>query len=153
MMPSLRSAQVIDCWSGLRPERPLIRLETERLPSGRIWCEQVPYSDHRSFAPSRFLSLSLSLSRPLSFSLSLSLHLVSPPALSPLVLSRSLSSNLVAVSLPVRGVLVQRHTCAHPVPHVSIHNYGHGGCGMTLHWGCADKVVGLVKALGGKSKL
>src|SRR5256885_14856680 len=27
-----------------------------------------------------------------------------------------------------------------------VHNYGHGGCGITLSWGCAAKVRDIVKA-------
>ncbi|MBD0293453.1 MAG: FAD-dependent oxidoreductase [Jiangellaceae bacterium] len=27
-----------------------------------------------------------------------------------------------------------------------VHNYGHGGSGVTLSWGCADDVVGLIRA-------
>lgn len=34
-----------------------------------------------------------------------------------------------------------------------IHNYGHGGCGITLSWGCASHVVGLVKSKLRKSNL
>ena len=28
-----------------------------------------------------------------------------------------------------------------------IHNYGHGGAGVTLSWGCADEVVALVSRM------
>ena len=28
-----------------------------------------------------------------------------------------------------------------------IHNYGHGGCGVSLSWGCAGTVVQLVKEI------
>ena len=111
MMPSLRSAQVIDCWSGLRPERPLIRLETERLPSGRIWCEQVPYSDHRSFAPSRFLSLSLSLSPPLVFSFALAPSRLPPRALPSRSLSLSLFKPGCGLTACSRGSRPTPHLC------------------------------------------
>lgn len=29
---------------------------------------------------------------------------------------------------------------------VLVHNYGHGGCGVTVAWGCAEDVVKIVQA-------
>jgi D-amino-acid oxidase len=29
-----------------------------------------------------------------------------------------------------------------------VHNYGHGGAGVTVSWGCADDVVELVRKIG-----
>jgi len=34
-----------------------------------------------------------------------------------------------------------------------IHNYGHGGSGHTLHWGCAQDVVGFAKMYSARSRL
>ncbi|MFW6091069.1 MAG: FAD-dependent oxidoreductase [Actinomycetota bacterium] len=65
--PRLGSPDVLAHRVGLRPARPEVRLETERLPDG-TWC---------------------------------------------------------------------------------VHNYGHGGAGVTLSWGCADEVVDLVRARAG----
>lgn len=63
--PRLASAQILAHRVGLRPVRPEVRLEAERLPGG-AWC---------------------------------------------------------------------------------VHNYGHGGAGVTLSWGCADEATGLVSVL------
>jgi len=34
-----------------------------------------------------------------------------------------------------------------------VHNYGHGGAGVTLHWGCAKDAAQLVKQALEASKL
>ena len=34
-----------------------------------------------------------------------------------------------------------------------VHNYGHGGCGVTMHWGCAKKAVRLVSEFVDELKL
>lgn len=44
-------------------------------------------------------------------------------------------------TLPQVRVEVQRHNSA-----TIIHNYGHGGAGVTLSWGCAAEVAQLIKA-------
>lgn len=49
---------------------------------------------------------------------------------------------------PVRrgGVRLELDTLADGTP--CVHNYGHGGAGVTLSWGCADEVTDLVRSLG-----
>ena len=53
----------------------------------------------------------------------------------------------------LRGAVVVRHKVglrpARPAVRLEregdvVHCYGHGGAGVTLSWGCADEVVGLV---------
>lgn len=45
---------------------------------------------------------------------------------------------------PARPQVRVEHV-ATPARHI-IHNYGHGGAGVTLSWGCASEVVGMVEA-------
>ncbi len=50
---------------------------------------------------------------------------------------------------PVRTGLrpcTEKNVCLERVPNTKIfYNYGHGGSGVTLSWGCAEEIVGLVK--------
>lgn len=34
-----------------------------------------------------------------------------------------------------------------------VHNYGHGGSGVTLHWGCVEDAINLVANVLGESVL
>lgn len=43
------------------------------------------------------------------------------------------------------GVRVELATLPGGTP--CVHNYGHGGAGVTLSWGCADEVTGLVRSV------
>ncbi|KAG6616954.1 D-aspartate oxidase [Phytophthora cinnamomi] len=45
------------------------------------------------------------------------------------------------------GVRLEMEATPTPRGAVLIHNYGHGGSGHTLHWGCAQEVVDLAKQL------
>ena len=56
-----------------------------------------------------------------------------------------------AARWPAPACCVTRSGCGPAVPSVRlervgdvVHCYGHGGCGVTVSWGCADDVVGLV---------
>jgi D-amino-acid oxidase len=48
---------------------------------------------------------------------------------------------------PVRSTV--RLEAEHPTPErLLVHNYGHGGAGVTLSWGCAAEVASLVASAG-----
>eukprot|EP00057_Strongylocentrotus_purpuratus_P004128 XP_003728090.1 PREDICTED: D-aspartate oxidase isoform X1 [Strongylocentrotus purpuratus] len=45
-----------------------------------------------------------------------------------------------------KGVRVEAETMTYGSDKVKVvHNYGHGGCGITLHWGCAQDAAKLVQ--------
>jgi D-amino-acid oxidase len=59
------------------------------------------------------------------------------------------ADDILGVAVGIRPV---RSTVRLEAEHVSggrwlLHNYGHGGAGVTLSWGCADEVARLVEAL------
>jgi D-amino-acid oxidase len=83
------------------------------------------------------------------------------PVPDPLVAERILR-RAVAVEPRLRGARVRRHRVglrpARPAVRLEavprdggavVHCYGHGGCGVTLSWGCADDVLDAVRELTG----
>lgn len=46
---------------------------------------------------------------------------------------------------------IEQYPINHKIVNI-IHNYGHGGCGVTLCFGCAAEAVELVEAVISKSK-
>ena len=64
------------------------------------------------------------------------------------------ASNLVLISKPKRrgdqeGIFHNdRMALSHYIYNLQVvHNYGHGGSGVTLHWGCAGQVVKEIRAV------
>lgn len=51
---------------------------------------------------------------------------------------------------PVRGSV--RLTDEWHADTLLLHNYGHGGAGVTLSWGCAREIVERVRAAAGTSR-
>lgn len=48
--------------------------------------------------------------------------------------------------LRTSGVRLEREDVSMSTGVPVVHNYGHGGSGITLHWGCAEEAVSLVRS-------
>lgn len=119
IIPELATAEVLRTWVGFRPARSVVRLELVRGEEPAVEFPAVPQ------LPVGMARLGTSLTEESIQSM------------------KDAHARQVASRTPREVEWASSHVPKVPI----IHNYGHGGSGITLHMGCAMEVVELVKQI------
>ena len=139
VFPQLSGAEVVAERVGLRPYRPTVRLEAESLPGGRVLWHNYGHGGGG-------VSLSWGCARDLAWDLPPARGLRADPArhrggVPATERGRSGGGTGRAAPVPAHGAAGGGVAARRPV---LWHNYGHGGGGVSLSWGCARDLTDAV---------